>query len=383
MRLSPILLTIAAVLSCSAYAGGGPPENQNKEAAGRAALVAHAAHLNRIPFHTCRFRMTGGQAKSVEEALKGKLFNVSSYECRLVTDGKCDCFVGFAPPPNEARAEKMPGGKIARLALPGYAGRYLGDGSRSINYSPGMKSVNLYSAEKDYREPEPSPLFWMVGHRNPYFTMMQRDPERYVFSVVGFEEVLGRPVITVRFDDKKLMDMPGGPIAVALTYSFDPARGHLPIRHVRLWNGKPITQQYVTHVIDCGNDRWFPERIVKLVTRKDGLFDVGETKTLELDVDHRPKRDEFTIDVPAGTGVLEYGNETGKFFRLKQDEKINIDDLPRLFQMLDEVKVNPRMDTAIRPPYSSWPRWAAGAVGLVLALGGAWYLWRRRTAAAA
>lgn len=267
---------------------------------------------------------------------------------------------------------------------PGPSDRYLSDGKKEMNYLPPLRSINLFSMESKKRGIDITPLGMIFGgHRirnGPKVWLKQ--PERFAFSVDGFQEVDGRPVITIRFKDKEIF-RPGSDPAIVFSYiySFDPARGHLPIRVQMLWNGKPKSQTFVTHLRECSNQRWFPERYVKVATpdKEGALYDVREIKLLELDADHRPDKSEFFVNVPAGTQVSEFDKPMGRhFFTLKQDEKITLDDIPKLFEMSEQVPNTPLMDTAI--PQSStaaWVRWTVGLAGLILATGGVFFLVRR------
>jgi hypothetical protein len=366
----------------SSVPGQTPAE---KEALGKAAIAACVANIESFTFYECSYRNTKAQARSIEAAIRGDYLNASFSDNRLVVDGDRDLYEGLAPPPDRKQAKPIPGKKGAfMIATPGPSNRYLSDGKKEMSYSPGLRSINLFSIESNKRGVDITPLGTLFGgHRitqGPKIWLNQ--PEQFAFSVDGFQEVDGRPVITVRFKNKEIF-RPGSEPAIEFTYtySFDPARGHLPIRLQMLWNGKPKSQTFVTHIRECSNQRWFPERYVIVDTpdKEGALYDVREIKLLELNADHRPDKNEFFVNVPAGTQVLEFDKRDGRhFFNLKQDEKITIDDIPKLFEMCEQVANTPLMDTAV--PHSSsmaWIRWTVGLVGLILVLGGVCFLMRR------
>jgi hypothetical protein len=359
------------------------PERDEKETLGKAAITAYATNISSFPLYKCRYRHTKAQARTIEDAIRGHFLNARFYDNRLIVDGEKDLYEGFAPPPDSQQGQAVPGRKGFIVPSSGNSNRYLGDGAREMNYSPPLRSVNLFSAESRIHGIDITPLGMdFVGHRNyngPDTWL--RQPERYDFSADGLEEADGRPVVTVRFKDKKAFRA-GTPQEIAFTYlfSFDGSRGYLPIRIMTLWNGKPKIQVFVTHIRECSNQRWFPERTVSVATPdKDGdLYDVSEIKLLELDVDKRPDTSEFSFLIPAGTTVIDTSKSDGRHFKLEQDEKIRIEDLPLLFARTQQAVDKPLMDVANRHRDShSRLRWLLGFLGIILALVGAILLLRR------
>lgn len=379
---SSVSSLLALWFASSAVPGQTPTQ---KETQGKAAIAACVANIESFPFYSCRYRNTKAQAHSIEAAIRGNYLNASYSDNRLVVDGSQDLYEGFAPPPDPTQRKPIPGKKGAFMApSPGVSDRYLSDGKKEMNYSPALRSINLFSIESNRRGIDITPWGMIFGgHRlrnGPKVWLNQ--PERFTFSVDGFQEVDGRPVLTVRFKDKEIFRPKSGPaIEDSYTYSFDPARGHLPIRLQLLWNGRPKSQTFVTHLRECSKQRWFPERYVIVDTpdKEGALYEVREIKLLELDADHRPDKSEFVVSIPAGTQVLDVAKRDGRhFFTLKQDEKISIDDIPKMFEMCEQVPNTPLMDTAI--PQSStaaWIRWAVGLAGLILVSGGVFFLVRR------
>ena len=153
----------------------------------------------------------------------------------------------------------------------------------------------------------------------------------------------------------------------------------MPVRREYWAEGKVKSRIMVTHVRECSSQRWFPERTVKVSTpdKTGDLYDVSENKLIELNADERPATTDFRVTVPGGTVVCT--NDTSKgYFKLKQDENVHVDDIPKLFAMLDQKQVTPLMDTAIprSSPYR-WLYWVGAGVGLVLALVSLYTVWRK------
>lgn len=387
MRSHPLLTWGSTILlsgMAATAAHGLPPE---REALARAAVVAYGANMRAFPFYSCRYRYTKAQARTVEDAIAGKLLNAQSYDSRLLVDGDKIFYQGLAPPelPDPKLATPIPGKPgMSRVEVFVNFDSYLADDKREICYSPPMKVASLWDNAKATLGLEADPL-GQVGHPpkkgswGPEFYLAQND--LYELKSVDLEEIDGQPVITVRFDTRKVLQF-DPPLRIAESFCFDGAKGHLPIRLTTLWNDKPQSRRFVTHFRECSNQRWFPERVVVVDTPGKGvtLFTVFELQVLELDADHRPDARDFAFTMKAGTEVNEgASNDATRCFLLKQDEKVRVEDLPTLFAMLDKAKASPLMDTAVavhRP--SQWLRWLGIAAGLALALGGAAYLVRRR-----
>jgi hypothetical protein len=377
-RIFATLAVFASVTVTQAPAQD-PAPGDDKDALARAAVVGCAANVDAFPFYKCRYRVTKAQAKSAEDAVQGKLLNTVSYDNRLIVDGEKEVYEGLEPPvpPDAKHAVAVPGKKGAFMvpSSPVISDRYLDDGKREMNYCPQLRAAGLWSREKGFHGVAYTPLGRLhVDHRKragPVTLMSQ--PESFEMSGEGIEDIEGRPAVAVRYRNKQY--------GWAERYSFDMGRGYLPIRLVIFIDGKnPKTYTFLTHVRECSNGRWFPERSVEvdLPDKAGDLCDVTELQVLELDADHRPAASEFAVTVPAGTQMND-GVEGKKVFYLKQDEKIHVDELPALFKMLDQAQVTPLMDTAV--PHGSpylWARWLGIGAGVILALAGvAFLLWRR------
>ena len=367
-----------------ASAQSKPSDAAEKEALGKAAITAYAANIHSFPFYKCRYRHTKAQARSVEDAVQGKYLNAFSYDNRLLVDGERELYEGMAPPPDPKQRQPMPGQKgVFRVPARGLSDHYLADGKREMDYLPVLQAINLFKMETRARGIDFTPLgMQFVGHRSKHGPDARlRQTDRFEFSVDGLQEIDGRPVITARFKEK-VTSRPGRqPPIETYIYSFDGSQGYLPIRMTMLRNSKPRFHVFVSDVRECSNQRWFPERsvVVDIPDKEGALYDVSELKLLELDADHHPNKSEFFFVIPAGTTVSHFGNPADEgYFTLKQDEKIHVDDLPTLFEMCEKAKNTPLMDTAIpHSSFSPWMRWSVGIAGLILVLGGTYYLVRR------
>jgi hypothetical protein len=131
-------------------------------------------------------------------------------------------------------------------------------------------------------------------------------------------------------------------------FLFDPSRGYLPARiaeQTHGWPEKKPHSPHQTHLLeakDAGKGRWFPMHVVNIrVPPEAGAqVDVVDVRVTELVVDKVSKED-LSIDVPAGTGVTwsDVSVDGLCHFRLRQDEKLTPDDIPRLEEMLKKSVV--------------------------------------------
>ena len=384
MKCFLYVVTGVAVVAAAAGASSFPlSQDEERTALARAVVAAYTANTRAFPYYTCRFRFTKAQSRSIADAIAGNFVNATFYDSRLIVDSEKVLYEGLAPP-------EMPDAKLARpiAGKPGLkmvevfavSDRYLTDGKLEMNYTPQMRVMGLWDNNKGKHGVAHAPL-----HRLRGLEVHSAQPERYDLATVELEELEKRPVVSIRFNDRELVQF-AEPVRLARSFSLDASRGHLPIRVTTYWNDKPQSHLYVTHIRECSNQRWFPERIIDVdAPGKDREpFSVVEILVLDLDADRKPAASEFSFKIPAGTVVNEStSDDATRYFVLKQEEKVDLKDLRILFSMLDTAQANRLMDTAIevhRP--SSWVRWLGLAVGLVLALGGAAYLMRRRKHAA-
>jgi hypothetical protein len=349
-----------------------------KEAAGRAAIIGYSANVDSFPFYRCRYRITQAEAKSIGDALQGKIINARSYDNLLTVNRPRVRYQGFAPKPDFSKPERLPGGEVRVLAF-GHSGGYLSNGKNELAYEPGLQTLHVSSDDMEPIDLTPfGPGHPLRGKQRP--DAMLRDGKRYVPKWLGHEDFDGRAVITVSFDDMEEQQLG----RTSFSFAFDPTRGHSLVRRIRYLNGSETEHAVLTHIRECANGRWFPERCVyaALPTRPGDNVYLLEVRVLELECDNPPKDEEFTVRIPAGTAVAAPRFvESRFFFRLKQDEEIGLNDLSKLLEMVQRVRDQPRMDTAI--PRTNPYKWYGVAGGGVVAIGGLGFLvyrrWRSRT----
>jgi hypothetical protein len=379
--ITPSLGLMLVLFWCSSAEPGEPSPSPPKdnESLGKAAILGCAANIRSFPFYTCRYRFTTAQAATLKDAIQGQFINAVSFDSRLIVDGEKAMYESLAPPvePDSKKAVEVAGKKGVMMvpASPIESDRYLADGKSEMNYCPQLSNLGLWAGDQQHRGISPTPLGRILlgefGQAGPDLKLSQ--PETYEITYEGMQEVDGRPLVTINCRRRISRDV--------FRYSFDVGRGYLPVR-LGLFLGGSWKQQRFVDVRECSNQRWFPERCLAVTTPDKGdLLEVDELKLLEFDADHRPDPSEFAIAVPAGTTVNHQSDTTNRYlaFNLKQDEKIHIEDFPKLFDMLDHSKSTPLMDTAIPhpSPYLS-VRWVGSTIGLLVALGGLLFLVRRR-----
>lgn len=255
-----------------------------------------------------------------------------------------------------------------------------------MDYSRLLRSASLFEMAAPYRGKPDSPMAMGVMARDLVNGPHNLDSDRGHWEAVylGRRIIDGRTVFATEFRDRRRPD-----IGTSTCFFLDPSRGYLPARVNERYkvkptlSGEPKTQVFLIKARECSGQRWFPERtlIVDAPEHPGDRYDVKEIKVISLDVDSKPSDDDFKLEVPAGTQVHMQDKLSKGFFRLKQDEKIGVNDLPGLLEMLDKVKSTPLMDTAVkhRRPYF-WLRWLGGGTGAFLVVAAVTLFVRRRRA---
>lgn len=361
-------------------------QSQEKDQAGaeaqcRAAIIGYASNVQAFPFYRCRYRTTLAEAASIEDALARKWVNARSAEDLLIVEDDYERFErnGTSLP---TKAEK----KIAPKVMKGGVGYVPSDGLSSrkflrgipgrLSYNPILQTMNLYSRTTAMSGLAVSTPLDMgcLGYRN------EKGPDRlladtadYQPTFLGREVVNGVSAIGTRFLKKSVGEV--------FEFWLDGSRGFLPVRCNFTTTDGRVVQYHLLGARECSNGRWFPDRVLSITPPKEksGTFHLRETQVLELDADHRPGTAVFTISVPAGTGLKWY-DKPGPNVRLKQDESINVLDLPELFDKAEKASSSPLIDTGLSHQ-RSWPWMWIGLVGgsLCVATGIFLLVWRRRT----
>jgi len=384
------------VVACMAVIGGAvlaeevkpDAEQDARRTQSKAAIAGYVSNYRAFRYYKCRYQKTSARAVSLKAALEGKWTNAVSAEFRLIVDGDrevSECLAPPPPPPNLAHAKPIPGQPglyMMPVTFPG--GGHMTDGDRELSYSRALQTAGLHGRQAPYRGRLSTPFSMgamEIGNRHGP-DRLDADGDRWAATYLGSEALDSGIVHTVAFRERH-----HDRGSLSMRFALDPSRGFLPARINVDYLGKPApageskTQAHLMSARECSGQRWFPERtlVIDAPDKVGDLYSVMEIKLLQLDADERPSDDDFVLDVPFGTAVHDPSQPAKGFFKLKQEESINLKDLPALFDMLDRAKSEPLMDTAI-PHRSSWhwPRLAGVAVGLVLIFAVIAYVARRR-----
>lgn len=366
LRLACLMIVSTMVLTVVAWSSEIDPEAQ-------AAVVTYCANRDSFSQFVCTYRITRAEANSLDDALAGKWTNARSCDYRIVQDRNKTLHKSFgpgAPKLTESQREQLRKGNTIRVDATFDDNGYISDGSRGLNFAPVLQTASLYPEFAPYGGVPTTPF------RSLRFDFPSSNPEKYslIKSQVGQQS--GVPVAVLRYASVKQPEY-------QRQFALDPARGYLPIEvatDIPNFPSQPAVRTFLRSAMECTAGRWFPERVTEVtVPQKPGnRYQVQEIAVLELNADVKPTSDDLAITIPAGT-MINHQLADGKYFRLKQNEKVSPDQLPRLFQMLDEVKPNVLMDTAIpRGNPWGWWAWAGLAFGVLLAIGGLLMYFRRR-----
>jgi hypothetical protein len=361
---------IAAILLCclNAEALAQPTQaaSKNNETVCRAAVTALLASYESFPFSRCRYRTTFAKAHTAIDAWDGKIYDAESCDALHLRDGNVEKLECDADPSPESR-KAVKGKDGRRLVYTSFVTRrFLADREHGeLSFPPVLKAINLRSPEKVQGPTHATPFLYgfQIHLGRSLIESKLTDQVTYRAYFDGVQVLNDRPVVNLRLEGNV------GNRFCQWLYCLDPEHGYLPIRHTESINKRIHIDNRITRWRECSKGRWFPGEMISVSRLSEGPpYNVVRLQILELDVDRRPATDEFSIEVPAGTQVC--GTEAGRgHFYLKQDERIHVSDLPRMFDRLARAKSDTVMDTDIAATRAHWWHWRRG--GRWLALGAA------------
>lgn len=391
--------TLAAVAFCVSVLPLSVASDQsatfaNVANAVKAAVTASAANRQSFASYTCRYRVTKASAKSVEDALARRWVNAKACEIRYALDGPYEVQESFGPPASELVSKGNGGswvGGYKYINADFTRAGYLRNGNLEIGHYPELRTASLTSPDNPHRIRIGTLLdFGVMGERfeNAPEKLLE-NPAVYAFEPIGIETVRGTEAVTAAFRGNATMPEDW-------KFSFDPARGYLVLKATftnKMRKSKvttPTREVFLLSARECSARRWYPERWVMVrypdVPGRDLM--TWEYDLLELDADRCPDRKTFTRELPAGTIVNDYAHPI-KHFVTKKDEKVTVDDLGHIEQMIKDspgivgdIPDALRKDTSITPTDRHvWLRRAGMGAGFGLAVWGVYRLVRRCRAA--
>jgi len=152
----------------------------------------------------------------------------------------------------------------------------------------------------------------------------------YTFSYEGAALVDGRRLVRMEVSGVANKESKR-PLPLRFTFLLDHERGMLPIQMWTSLGDRVYEKAFTTDVLKCSNGRWFPSRIVRmsfLGPDPDVPSFTWELKVDQLDVDHTPSDEEFSISLPKSTGI--HNGNPKSLIRLQKSNAIGLDDLPKL-----------------------------------------------------
>jgi hypothetical protein len=370
-RIAQACLVWTLVVTCSnvGRVAAQTPSAAADEATLRASVQGYLANVESFPILTCRYTVTAANTRTLEDAIAGREYRgVQVSKRRLFVDGKK---VRHAVEADDESMKTLLTGKpkpdlgskgLSSLTVTFAPTDYLANGDDELLHNAINRNVNLFSLALPYGGDNSSPLAMAGaarGKRNVAYWLGESDAGRVERKVQGIRDVDGTPAFCVSFSVAKGRGR--------LEYALDMMRGYLPLRATDFADGKVFSRTYLTHIRACSGGRWFPERAVYIWEPKQPgqPYELREVKVVELDVDNRPKPEEFVMELPAGTAVINVPEKRPTYL-LKQQERVAPEDLTRLFELSRVVAQQPRADTAVHPRGRyGWVRW----VGLVALLG--------------
>lgn len=347
-----------------------------------AAANSYRANLEAFEDLTCRYTVTWGFAKSLDDALAGRLEpNAATATAVFYKSGKTIRFrieedaaskAALDKPPRPEKMAEAPGLRGGPL-VPFMTRDYLLNGTHALLHDPRGHYANLYDGGTE-KGKEVDSRFLLT----PLLVNTKYDFGLLADQVVR-SEIRSSTDTSAGSGVRTTFHFTKDPV---VTFTIDLTRGSLPVRVEMMYENGAAGASYtvVPQIRACSNGRWFPERVVTFLkqTPTQSPCLVNDFRVVELDVDRRPSKGDLAIHLPAGT-IVNQSDDPRKFFKTRRPERVGPDDLARIQQLTEEVPKNPRTDTTIvLPRRYAWVWYVVpGVVGLLVLA----YLGRRRMAA--
>jgi len=385
------LLVLAFLASVAMPVIAMPVEQPGSPDARQVKAVAEGCLANReaFAFLTCKFTFRRGKAQSIESALRGEFLQPDSVvvgKVRWMVDGDRVLYELTTDPKifQEAEAQARKEGAM-RFSTPLTSETNLTDGRWKLAYGSSMRSANIIRPERPGWDINISPFSMNMMGPNEAFgpgNMLRGCLSgKFFCHSLSTEQVDGLSTVVATIGETNE--------SVRKKYWLDPERGFLPIRAASFSaSGEELRRGYWTDLRKSSGARWFPWRAVAISKPESHAAEIAveEIRVSSLDVDKRPPHEAFHVMIPKGTSVS-YPGTSLAFFGTKTDERVGLDDIPKLHQRcLDSIPFWEARNARGRDPAAEganrrWPFGiiTASAAGLFLIIGGgAWY-YRRRT----
>jgi hypothetical protein len=316
--------------------------------------------------------------------MSGQWTRSASIDCVLRVDGPYEAWTGRDPqrlPGSRRPGSAPPPAAAGGLWLPEFD--YVGDSRVGLTDAQGLDGAWNFLPEKQWFERAPAPL--QAGHgrkQGALGTPAARLADvAWEFGDDGLVEADGRRLARVRFTHT--YEVSGRVQQEVECFHLDPSRGYLPAYRsldggsVRTLDGRPYYQTYLLAARDCGDGRWFPERIlsVRALIGPGATHSVQEVRVTDLDLS-RPPEDALAVTLPGGSLVVS-DSEFKKQFRIGSPQTIRARHLDDLEAELDATvpPPSPLVQMLTAPGAWRWPAAGAAAAALVVVLA---LVWRSR-----
>lgn len=287
----------------------------------------YAANREAFQFGECRMRIRQGTAKSVDDALAGRLSAVIEHEVHWVFDGQSVLLTDESTDPKkfdalikETRKKRPP--QQHEMYIPFIPECLMSTGAVGVRYGRLLGAASLYPGERLRPMVEVDPfsigLMGAGATLNPAFFMNGVADGKFVGHI---HDNSGNPkefVVSVDVEGYKPFEK----------YWINSERG-FQLSRIDLFekDGKVATRAYTTDQKEVSGDRWFPMRRLKVsVPDGTGPYSTTEYQIVSANFDKHPPSSAFEVLLPEGTAMRVDG-VAGPSVTTKQDVAVGLGSL--------------------------------------------------------